>query len=130
MTATEGPQAATETVEVTSAPKKKEANLPLMSRNVIDLALLPSGMVASNGKSIWRFGEHGAIAHSSDSGKTWKSQEVPVTGTLTSGSAPAKNICWIAGVAGTLPRTPHRRKQSPLITPPNKRELHRRSAPH
>jgi len=118
ITATAAPQAATETVEVTSAPKKKEANLPVMSRNVIDLALLPSGMVASNGKSIWRFGEHGAIAHSSDSGKTWKSQEVPVTGTLTSGSAPAKNICWIAGAAGTLLRTTDGGKHWQLIITP------------
>jgi hypothetical protein len=112
------PQAATEAVEVTSAPKKKEANLPVMSRNVIDLALLPSGMVASNGKSIWRFGEHGAIAHSSDGGKTWKSQAVPVTGTLTSGSAPAKNICWIAGAAGTLLRTTDGGKHWQLIITP------------
>jgi len=118
ITATAAPQAATETVEVTSAPKKKEANLPVMSRNVIDLALLPSGMVASNGKNIWRFGEHGAIAHSSDSGKTWKSQEVPVTGTLTSGSAPAKNICWIAGAAGTLLRTTDGGKHWQLIVTP------------
>ena len=75
-------------------------------------------VVASNGKSIWRFGEHGAIAHSNDAGKTWKSQEMPVTANLTSGSAPAKNICWIAGAAGTLLRTTDGGKHWQLIITP------------
>ena len=112
------PEVANETVEV-SALNKKEANLPAMSRNVIDPAMLPPRMVvASNEKSIWRFGEHGAIAHSSDGGRTWKLQEVPVTATLTSGSAPAKNICWIAGAAGTLLRTTDGGKHWQLIIAP------------
>ncbi len=112
------PVMANETVEV-SALNKKEANLPVTSRNLIDLAMLPARMVvASNEKSIWRFGERGAIAHSSDGGKTWKSQEVPVTATLTSGSAPAKNICWIAGAAGTLLRTTDGGKHWQLIIAP------------
>jgi len=112
------PEVANETVEV-SALNKKEANLPAMSRNVLDPAMLPPRMVvAPNEKSIWRFGEHGAIAHSSDGGKTWKLQEVPVTATLTSGSAPAKNICWIAGAAGTLLRTTDGGKHWQLIIAP------------
>ena len=111
------PEIAKQTVAV-SPLNEKEANLPVTSRNVIDLAQLPSGMVASNGKSIWRFGGHGAIAHSSDGGKSWKSQEVTVTATLTSGSAPAKNICWIAGAAGTLLRTTDGGKHWQLITTP------------
>jgi photosystem II stability/assembly factor-like uncharacterized protein len=86
---------------------------------VIDPAMLPPRVVvASNEKSIWRFGEHGAIAHSSDGGKTWTAQEVPVTATLTSGSAPAKNICWIAGAAGTLLRTTDGGKHWQLIIAP------------
>jgi Photosynthesis system II assembly factor YCF48 len=111
------PEIAAQTVEV-SPLNKKEANLPLTSRNVIGLEQLPSGMVASNGKSIWRFGGHGAIAHSGDGGKTWKSQEVPATAMLTSGSAPAKNICWIAGAAGTLLRTTDSGKHWQLIITP------------
>jgi hypothetical protein len=112
------PDVANETVKV-SALNKKESNLPAMSRNVIDLATLPPRMVvASNEKSIWRFGEHGAIAHSNDGGKTWKSQEVPVTAALTSGSAPAKNTCWIAGAAGTLLRTSDGGKHWQLIITP------------
>ena len=113
------PQAATETVEVTSAPKKREADLPVMSRNEMSiLGLAPSGMTAQNGNSIWRFGEHGAIAHSSDGGKTWKPQVAAVAATLISGSAPAKNICWIAGAAGTLLRTTDGGKHWQLIITP------------
>ena len=114
---TAAPEIPAETSEVTTQ-NKKAANLSAISRNVIDPALLPSGMVASNGKSIWKFGEHGAIAHSSDGGKTWKSQEVAVTATLTSGSAPAKNICWIAGATGTLLRTTDGGKHWQLIITP------------
>ena len=115
-------QAATsETAAETSkgtALNRKEANLSLLSGNAIDPALLPSGMVASHEKSIWRFGEHGAIAHSGDGGKTWESQQVAVSATLTSGSAPAKNICWIAGAAGTLLRTTDGGKHWQLIITP------------
>lgn len=113
------PQAVTETVEVTSAPKKKETDLPAMSRNEISiLGLAPSGQIAQNGNSIWRFGEHGAIAHSSDGGKTWKPQVAAVAATLVNGSAPAKNICWIAGAAGTLLRTTDGGKHWQLIVTP------------
>jgi Photosynthesis system II assembly factor YCF48/Putative zinc-finger len=113
------PLVTTETVEVTSAAKEKEADLPAMSRNVMSiLGLAPSGMTAQNGNSIWRFGEHGAIAHSSDGGKTWKPQVAAIAATLVSGSAPAKNICWIAGAAGTLLRTTDGGKHWQLIITP------------
>jgi hypothetical protein len=111
------PEASAAALEV--APKEKAAKLPVMSRNVIDKALLAKRMVvASNGKSIWRFGEQGAIAHSGDAGRTWKSQVLPVTATLTSGSAPGKNICWIAGAAGTLVRTTDGGKHWQIIVTP------------
>jgi Photosynthesis system II assembly factor YCF48/Putative zinc-finger len=117
-------QAAAETVEITSAPRTKEADLPVMSRNVMSiLGLAPSGMTAQNGNSIWRFGEHGAIAHSGDGGKTWKPQVAAVAATLISGSAPAKNICWIAGAAGTLLRTTDGGKHWQLIITPIARDL-------
>jgi hypothetical protein len=112
-------QAAAETVEITSAPKKEEADLPVLSRNEMSiLGLAPWAMTAQNGNSIWRFGEHGAIAHSSDGGKTWKPQVAAVTATLISGSAPTKNICWIAGAAGTLLRTTDGGKHWQLIITP------------
>ena len=112
------PDGFNQTVEV-SPLNKTVANQPVRSRNASDLALLlPRMVVASNGKSIWRFGEHGAIAHSSDGGKTWKSQQMPVTANLISGSAPAKNICWIAGSTGTLLRTTDGGKRWQLIVTP------------
>ena len=112
------PESSNETVEV-SPLNKNAANLPMLSRNVSDLSLLPPRMViASNGKSIWRFGEHGTVAHSSDGGKTWQSQEMPVTANLTGGSAPARNVCWIAGAAGTLLRTTDGGKHWQLIITP------------
>jgi hypothetical protein len=112
------PESSNEAVEV-SPLDKKAANLPMSSRNLSALArLLPRMVVAPNGKSIWRFGEHGTIAHSGDGGKTWKSQEMPVTANLTSGSAPAKNICWIAGAAGTLLHTTDGGKHWQLIVTP------------
>jgi hypothetical protein len=118
------PGIATETVEVESSRKKKDAYAPEVPKDAIsDFALLPSGGIAQSGKSIWRFGEHGAIAHSSDGGKTWKSQIAPVTAILTSASAPAKNICWIAGTAGTLLRTTDGGKHWQLIITPVAGEL-------
>lgn len=98
------PMASTETVEL--APLEKRANLPLMSREATSkLIVSPFIATVANGKNIWRFGEHGAIEHSTDSGKSWESQSAPVITTLTSGSAPSKNNCWVAGAAGTLLRT-------------------------
>jgi hypothetical protein len=112
------PQVATEAAGV-AAPKKKESDLQMMSRNVISAAALaPSGMTAQSGNSIWRFGEHGAIAHSSDGGKTWKPQVVALDATLTNGSAPSKNVCWIAGTAGTLLRTTDGGKHWRLVITP------------
>jgi hypothetical protein len=111
------PMVANESVEV--AQMDKDANLPMMSRKAISmLALQPSAASAQSGKSIWRFGEHGSIAHSSDGGKTWKAQFAGVGVTLTSGTAPSKNICWIAGAAGILLRTTDGGKHWQLVGAP------------
>jgi photosystem II stability/assembly factor-like uncharacterized protein len=108
---------ANESVEV--AQMDKDANLPMMSRKAISmLALQPSAASAQNGKSIWKFGEHGSIAHSSDGGKTWQAQFAGVGVTLTSGTAPSKNICWIAGAAGILLRTTDGGKHWQLVSAP------------
>jgi photosystem II stability/assembly factor-like uncharacterized protein len=90
-----------------------------MSGNAVSsIALLPSLAAAPNGKSIWRFGARGEIAHSTDGGKTWQSQSAGVRVTLTSGSAPAKNICWIAGASGTLLRTTDHGKHWQIVITP------------
>jgi hypothetical protein len=113
------PGAARESVEVESASTKKDKDASFMSRNEIsDLAQLPSGGIAQSGKSIWRFGERGAISHSGDGGRTWTSQVAPVSLALSSGSAPAKNICWIGGADGALLRTTDGGKRWQLIITP------------
>jgi hypothetical protein len=84
----------------------------------LNVGALSSVAAAPDGKSIWRFGEHGTIAHSADGGKTWESQAAALTSTLTSGSAPSKKVCWIAGSAGTLLRTTDGGKHWRLVTTP------------
>jgi len=95
----------------------------LYSNAIFNAATLPSVAATSDGKSIWRFGEHGAIAHSNDNGKTWESQYAALTVTLTSGSAPNKKICWIAGAGGTLLRTTDGGKHWKLVTTPISADL-------
>ena len=102
----------------------KDANQPASYNNAIfNVATLPSVAATSDGRSIWRFGEHGAIAHSSDGGKTWESQYARLTVTLTSGSAPNKKICWIAGAGGALVRTTDGGKHWQLVTTPISADL-------
>jgi hypothetical protein len=97
----------------------KEENQPTQfSYAVSTLKLLSFTAVAPDGKDIWRFGEHGAIAHSSDGGSTWESQFAPLTSTLTSGSAPSKKVCWIAGAMGALLRTTDRGKHWQVVIHP------------
>lgn len=110
------PITSTETVEVD--PYKKRANLPLLSREATSNLVPPFIATVANGKNIWRFGEHGAIEHSTDSGKSWQLQPVPVVTRLTSGSAPSKNNCWIAGTLGTLLRTTDGGKRWQLVITP------------
>jgi hypothetical protein len=102
----------------------KDANQPaLYNSTIFSVAALPSVAATADGRSIWRFGEHGAIAHSSDSGKTWESQYAALAVTLTSGSAPNKKICWIAGAGGALLRTTDGGKHWQLVTTPISADL-------
>jgi len=102
----------------------KDADQPASYNNaILSLAALPSVAATSDGRSIWRFGEHGRIAHSSDSGKTWESQYAALTVTLTSGSAPNRKTCWIAGADGALLRTTDGGKHWQLVTTPTSADL-------
>ncbi len=51
---------------------------------------------------IWRAGEAGLVERSEDGGKTWKGQITSANADLLAGSAPASNICWVAGRGGTI----------------------------
>jgi photosystem II stability/assembly factor-like uncharacterized protein len=59
-------------------------------------------IVAPGQKHVWRVGEGGFIARSTDGGKTWKKQNSGVTVDLTSGSATSEKVAWVAGRSGTL----------------------------
>ena len=112
------PMSSNETVAVESQSLRKDSDLQMMARPVVPKLAPPLLASAENGKYIWRFGEHGSIVHSSDGGKTWRSQTVVTGVTLTSGSAPSKKICWIAGASGTLLRTENAGKHWQLVTTP------------
>src|SRR6202050_4144001 len=58
-----------------------------------------------NGNVIWRIGHGGRIERSTDSEQTWQKQDSGVTNDLLAGSAPANDVCWIAGTRGTILRT-------------------------
>jgi Photosynthesis system II assembly factor YCF48 len=117
------PSSQTVAVEAQAQSVQKDGDLAVMSRDVSNLALLSFLASAENGKNVWRFGERGFIVHSSDGGKTWKSQSAGVSVTLTSGSAPSKKICWIAGAAGTLLRTEDGGKHWQLVATPISADL-------
>jgi hypothetical protein len=99
--------------------ESKDANQPAVLRKAFyDPSALTSGVMAPDGKSLWRFGVGGTIAHSSDTGQTWQPQVSGVTATLTNGSAPSEKVCWIAGTAGTLLLTKDGGKHWRVITTP------------
>jgi photosystem II stability/assembly factor-like uncharacterized protein len=63
------------------------------------LAPIPTVILAPNPKCLWRIGQAGKIARSTDSGETWTPQTSGVTADLTTVS---DQICWIVGKAGTI----------------------------
>jgi hypothetical protein len=99
--------ASSETVEVTSAPPAPTAGAlsrsSLNGRAAYSLMLMDRNIIVSPNKMLaWRVGPGGKIERSTDTGKTWRTQESGVTADLLSGSAPADKVCWIAGKAGIL----------------------------
>ena len=99
--------AATETVEVTSAPPSPAADTlartPVNGKEEFLSSLQNSNIVVSRDqRHIWRIGHAGKIESSTDGGKTWRMQMSGVTADLVSGSAPSGGICWIVGKVGTV----------------------------
>jgi len=121
---------ATETVEVVAPAlvvSSQETEvvdakaMPVFGRNQQALLLASSGspsVASPDGKVIWKFGEMGQIAHSTNAGKDWGSQTSGVTAKLLAASAPSAKVCWIAGAAGTLLRTTNGGKHWQRITVP------------
>ena len=100
---------ARQSVEATAAAptlNTSQSDLQMMARDSKDLLRLAAEdhrlIVAPGQKHVWRVGEGGSIARSTDGGKTWKKQNSGVTVDLTSGSAISDKVAWIAGKSGTL----------------------------
>ena len=113
-------QSAAESVEVSSANVlSKDANDRAYSTVALAGGLAtPFSVEAPGGRSVWRFGDQGAIFHSKNSGKAWESQISGVTRKLVAGSAPSEKVCWIAGANGTLLRTTNGGKHWQLVITP------------
>src|SRR5215469_14279623 len=95
------PLEATQSLEVTAAAptlNTSQSDLQMMRVAAEDHRVI----VAPGQKHVWRVGEGGSIARSSDGGKTWKKQNSGVTVDLTSGSATSEKVAWVAGRSGTL----------------------------
>jgi hypothetical protein len=61
--------------------------------------------VASPGGVVrWRVARD-VIERSADAGTTWQVQATGLPGPLLAGSAPAPDVCWVAGAGGTILRT-------------------------
>ena len=100
---------APQSVEVTAAAptlNTSQSDLQMMVRDSKELMRLAAEdhrlIVAPGQKHVWRVGEGGSIARSTDGGKTWKKQNSGVTVDLTSGSATSDKVAWVAGKSGTL----------------------------
>ena len=103
------PPPAAQSFEVTAAAptlNTNQSDLQMMAHDSKDL-MRPAAedhpvIVAPGQKHVWRLGEGGSIARSTDGGKTWKKQNSGVTVDLTSGSATSDKVAWVAGRSGTL----------------------------
>jgi len=65
-------------------------------------------IVSPEREVLWRLQPGGTIERSSDAGRTWQAQKVPIERTdveLVAGSAPSDTVCWVVGTAGTALRT-------------------------
>ena len=114
-------QSVAESVEVSSANAlSKDVNDTRAYSKVVLAGGLatPFSVEAPGGKSVWRFGDQGAIFHSKNSGKAWESQISGVTAKLITGSSPSEKVCWIAGANGTLLRTTNGGKHWQLVITP------------
>jgi hypothetical protein len=74
-----------------------------------------SGVVVSPSGTRWRL-EGRAVQQSVDGGATWR-QVATAAADLTSASAPAESVCWVAGRAGTVLMTTDGREWRPVPFP-------------
>jgi hypothetical protein len=100
--------AATESVEVSSAPQAfAKTKAQAQERGMMRAAALQNPRIfgTPDGKQLWRIGPAGSLEHSKDEGVNWIQQISGVYTDLRAGSAPSAKVCWIVGNAGTILRT-------------------------
>ena len=86
-----------ETVTVSGAAPVVE-NVPVATFRT---GLVPI-IVSSNRASQWRVGNTGQVQHSTDGGRTWRSQSLGVKETPVAGSSPSPSVCWLVGRGGLV----------------------------
>jgi hypothetical protein len=67
-------------------------------------AATPLMLTAPDKSTAWRV-MPGRIERTTDGGATWDSHPVSTPAPLTTGACPSTDVCWIAGLAGTVLRT-------------------------
>jgi len=96
----------TSTAELSQPSSNAISELPMQGRASSQLLKLAASnasyIVAPDRKAAWRVGEGGRIEHTTDNGKTWKTQSAGVSGDLRTGSATSSKVCWVVGKAGTI----------------------------
>src|SRR4051812_13790126 len=62
----------------------------------------PPEIVSPDSSVRWRILPAGHVARSIDRGTTWQEQSTGVSVALMAGAAPSRDVCWLAGAAGTI----------------------------
>ena len=65
-------------------------------------AFTTTDILSSEPAFRWRIGAPGTILRSTDGGATWTSQRTSVPVALATGSAPARDVCWVVGRSGAV----------------------------
>jgi resuscitation-promoting factor RpfA len=56
----------------------------------------------ADGATRWRILTPRSVQRSNDAGATWETQSTGVSAILSSGAAPSKSVCWLAGKGGVV----------------------------
>lgn len=95
-------RAAPPAAAVTAVVSEKATGDRMAAARTALTAATPALVASPGAESVWRIGEGGFLARSTDAGKTWQPQRTGVTADLTAGHALSPSVCWIVGKAGIV----------------------------